>query len=103
MALFSERHGYIKPSDVFIREKITPGIQNAILTCYDILKETLNIVDCLYIYHNLDEYIWTNFLNMRKSEWTTYTDIISKYIKSERNEWFEKLDLIEVCIKSIVR
>lgn len=32
MALFSERHGYIKPSDVFIREKITPGIQNAILT-----------------------------------------------------------------------
>ena len=89
MALFSERHGYIKPSDVFIREKITPGIQNAILTCYDILKETLNIVDCLYIYHNLDEYIWTNFLNMRKSEWTTYTDIISKYIKSERNEWFE--------------
>lgn len=99
MALFSERHGYIKPSDVFIRENITPGIQNAILTCYDILKETLNIVDYLYIYHNLDEYIWTNFLNMRKSEWTTYTDIISKYIKSERNEWFEKLDLIEICIK----
>lgn len=99
MALFSERYGYTKPSDVIIRERITPEIQNAILTCYDILKERLNSVDCLFIYLNLDEYIWTNFLNMRKSEWTIYIDIISKYIKNERNEWFKKLDLIEICIK----
>ncbi len=99
MALFSERYGYTKPSDVIIRERITPEIKNAILTCYDILKERLNSVDCLFIYLNLDEYIWTNFLNMRKSEWTIYTDIISKYIKNEQNEWFKKLDLIEICIK----
>lgn len=99
MALFSERYGYTKPSDVIIRERITPEIKNAILTCYDILKERLNSVDCLFIYLNLDEYIWTNFLNMRKSEWTIYTDIISKYIKNEQNEWFKKLDLIETCIK----
>lgn len=99
MALFSERYGYTKPSDVIIREKITPGIQNAILTCYDILKERLDSVDCLFIYRNLDEYIWTNFLNMRKSEWSIYTDIISKYIKNGQNEWFKKLDLIEICIK----
>lgn len=99
MALFSERYGYTKPSDVIIRERITPEIQNVILTCYDILKERLNNVDCLFIYRNLDEYIWTNFLNMRKSEWTIHTDIISKYIKNERNEWFKKLDLIEICIK----
>lgn len=99
MALFSERYGYTKPSDVIIRERITPEIKNAILTCYDILKERLNSVDCLFIYLNLDEYIWTNFLNMRKSEWTIYIDIISKYIKNERNEWFKKLDLIEICIK----
>jgi hypothetical protein len=30
MALFSERYGYTKPSDVIIRERITPEIQNAI-------------------------------------------------------------------------
>ena len=84
MALFSERYGYTKPSDVIIRERITPEIKNAILTCYDILKERLNSVDCLFIYLNLDEYIWTNFLNMRKSEWTIYTDIISKYIKTNK-------------------
>ena len=28
MSLFSERYGYTKPSDVFIRERITPEIQN---------------------------------------------------------------------------
>lgn len=99
MALFSERYGYTKPSDVIIRERITPEIQNAILTCYDILKERLNNIDRLFIYYNLDEYIWTNFLNMRKSDWTIYTDIISEYINNERNEWFNKLDLIEICIK----
>ena len=99
MALFSERYGYTKPSDVIIREKITPGIQNAILTCYDILKESLNNINSLFIYHNLDEYIWTNFLNLRKSEWSIYSDIISKYIKNEQNKWFKKLDLIEICIK----
>lgn len=27
MKLFSERYGYTKPSDVIIREKITPEIQ----------------------------------------------------------------------------
>lgn len=42
MKLFSERYGYTKPSDVIIREKITPEIQNAICSCYDKLKNRLN-------------------------------------------------------------
>lgn len=99
MALFSERYGYTKPSDVIIRERITPEIQNAILTCYDILREKLHNIDYLFIYRKMDEYIWTNFLNMRKSDWNIYTDIISTYIRDEQNEWFKKLDLIEICIK----
>lgn len=33
MELFSERYGYIKPSDIIIRERITPDIQNAIQNC----------------------------------------------------------------------
>ena len=41
MKLFSERYGYTKPSDVIIREKITPEIQNAICSCYDKLKNRL--------------------------------------------------------------
>lgn len=47
----------------------------------------------------MEEYIWTNFLNLRKSEWSTYKCTISKFIKDERNEWFKKLDLIEICIR----
>ena len=39
MKLFSERYNYTKPSDVIIREKITPEIQNAICSCYDRLQE----------------------------------------------------------------
>ena len=39
MVLFSERYGYTKPSDVIIRERITPEIQNAICNCYDDLKK----------------------------------------------------------------
>ena len=42
MALFSERYGYTKPSDVIIRERITPEIQNAILNCIDELIHKLN-------------------------------------------------------------
>ena len=39
MALFSERYGYVKVSDVIIRERITPEIQNAICTCFDKLED----------------------------------------------------------------
>ena len=41
MALFSERYGYTKASDVIIREQITPAIQNAICTCFDKLYKGL--------------------------------------------------------------
>ena len=49
MKLFSERYGYTKPSDVIIREKITPEIQNAICSCYDKLKNRLFLA---YIIHS---------------------------------------------------
>lgn len=38
MGLFSERYGYIKPSDIIVRETITDEIQNAICSCYDRLN-----------------------------------------------------------------
>ena len=42
MALFSERYGYKKISDVIIREKITPEIKNAICSCFDKLQYILS-------------------------------------------------------------
>ena len=62
MALFSERYGYTKPSDVIIRERITPEIQNAILTCYDDLQDILNQYNHGNIYNEMDEYVWTCLL-----------------------------------------
>ena len=50
MKLFSERYGYTKPSDVIIREKITPEIQNAICSCYDKLKNRLFLDSGLNIF-----------------------------------------------------
>lgn len=38
---FSERNGYEKPSEVIIRERITPEIQNAICTYYDNLNKKI--------------------------------------------------------------
>ena len=72
MALFSERYGYIKPSEVIIRERISPEIQNAICSCFDRLeaafheyeKSTFNMEHSHY--ENLEKFLWTDFLNKRE-------------------------------------
>ena len=71
MGLFSERYGYTKPSDVIIRERITPEIQNAICSCYDKLPNFF-IDSGLYRYNDdpymqMEQYLWTYFLNNRES------------------------------------
>lgn len=103
MALFSERYGYTKPSDVIIREQITPDIQNAILSCYDRLKERIeNSYEYKWIYTNIEKFIWTRFLNQREStfSWYSSSSAIAQYIE-ENNDWYKKLDLIEMTIKYI--
>lgn len=99
MVLFSKRYGYTNPSDVIIRERITPEIQNAILTCYDDLLDSLKQYHYEKIYYNMDLYIWTYFFNLRKSTWDYYSPIITNFIGNNQNEWFKKLDIIELCIK----
>lgn len=99
MALFSERYGYTKPSDIIIRERITPEIQNAILTCYDILLNRLYHHHILDIYYDMDKHIWTEYLNLRLFDWESDSMIITSYIINTNNKWFKKLDIIENCIK----
>lgn len=70
MRLFSERYGYTKPSDVIIRERITPEIQNAICSCYDKLPKFF-MDSGLYMqgdgaYMEMEKYLWTYFLNNRE-------------------------------------
>nr|DAZ44130.1 MAG TPA: AbiJ-like protein [Caudoviricetes sp.] len=104
MASFSERYGYTKPSDVIIREKITPEIQNAILNCYDKLRASLEVPQVdepEYIYYNMERYLWTYFLNQRESLFRT--NIISDYINDPINLWYKKLDMIECSIEYLIK
>lgn len=104
MALFSERYGYVKVSDVIIRERITPEIQNAICTCFDKLVDIYRLSGYSYAdseYVNLEEHVWTNFLNQRLSHYNRYDQCLVSYIESIENPWFQKLDLIEFSVKYI--
>lgn len=96
---FSERYGYEKPSDVFVRERITPEIQTAICNCYD---EIQYFDSHDYGYRRLERYLWCEFLNRRKDDFGPLSNIkivATKYIEETTNPWNKKLDLIEVTIE----
>lgn len=65
--LFSERYGYTKPSDVIIRERMTPALQNAICSCYDQLvdviynKSRLDYAASKNVYYDMERYVWKYF------------------------------------------
>lgn len=104
MASFSERYGYTQTSDVIIREKITPEIQNAILNCYDRMKDTLPFIN----YSSLEMYLWTNFLNKRDIDFNEdilidKSIVFTEYIEDSNNEWYKKLDLIELTIEYLYK
>ncbi|MBP3467679.1 MAG: hypothetical protein J6K01_08760 [Paludibacteraceae bacterium] len=99
---FSERYGYTKPSDVIIREKITPEIQNAICSCFDRLPRTISInniwEDCKLL---IDKHLWSKFLNKREAdiyEGNRYYEVFTPFIEDKNNKWFEKLNLVESAI-----
>lgn len=104
MRLFSERYGYTHPSDVIIREQITPEIQNAICSCYDRLPDIFenSYCDGRDCYTKLQRYLWTYFLNMREGvfRYDIYSRIIAtEFLEDKNNPWNKKLDLIEFTIK----
>ena len=102
MALFSERYGYVNVSDVIIREKITPDIQNAICSCFDRLEQIM--IDNTYddhAYMNLEKYLWVFFLNKRENNFYTYNGyhiVATNFIEGDI-DWYKKLDLIEATIE----
>lgn len=104
MALFSERYGYIKVSDVIIRERITPEIQNAICTCFDKLVDIYRLSGyshSTFEYVELEKHVWTNFLNQRLSYYNNLDHCLVNYLESAEKQWFQKLDLIEFSVKYI--
>lgn len=107
MALFSERYGYTKASDVIIREQITKEIQNAICSCYDKLPDLFSEVTASYQdakakYRNLEQYLWVYFLNERAANFSdgrTYHVVATVFIEDKSNAWYKKLDIIEKTIQ----
>lgn len=104
MALFSERYGYMKPSQVIIRGGITEDIENAVCSAFDYLKEWMNDIDSHmeydHSYNEMGVFLWTQFLNKRKEEyWYRNRNIPVEVIKDRDMPWYRKLDIIELSFK----
>ncbi len=103
------RNGYVKPSEIIIRERITPEIQNAICSCFDELHEHFSekVRDYSYDrdgYFEMEKYLWTYFLNRRESDICVrrgYQNVATAVITDDTVEWFKKLDLIEDAINFV--
>ncbi len=98
MALFSERYGYLKPSEVIVRESITNVIQNSIYNWITMLWDRNAYYIHGFNFRKIEEYVWLYFFNQRTDTFRHQDNIIRKYILSESPAWYKKLDLIEfVC------
>ena len=102
MALFSERYGYKKVSDVIIREEITPEIKNAICSCFDQLLDIYSTARYDYATSELaglEKHIWTKFFNQRLSNYDYNSFSIPQCIEKPSAQWYDVLDLIEFAVK----
>lgn len=102
MSSFSERYGYVKVSDVIIREEITSEIQNALLNCFDLLGkiyEKCGYNGLLSPLQPICKHLWTYYFNKRTSEYRGNPYIIIDYIQNPSTEWYKVLDIIEFVIK----
>ena len=94
MKLFSERRGYIKPSDALIVECMPKEVQNSIYNClYDYGEKTPGFFD------SLDKMVWVFFLNEKECDYDQIQfkrGYITLYIiDNSQYEWHQKLSLIE--------
>lgn len=98
MKLFSERHGYIKPSDALIVECMPKEVQNSIYNClYNYGEENPGF------FESLDKMVWVYFLNEKEC---TYDQnqfnkgYITLYIiDNSQYEWHLKLSMIEYLLE----
>ena len=103
MTRFSERYGYVKPSDVLIRGKMSLDIQNAICTCFDKLENLFNqqmrYTEGEVEYKKLEKFLWVYFLNNREAYFSYRQPVATTFLEDNDELWFKKLDLVEVAIK----
>ena len=93
MEKFSERNGYVNPSDIIIRERITPEIRNAILDFLDSLE-----AKALVIFENLNNNFWCKFLHQRMIN--GQSDAIEEYCINE-SVWYKIIDALEFILDGL--
>lgn len=106
---FSERYGYTKVSDVIIRERMTPEIQNAICNCYvEVKRKTSNgfyrilefHIQKYYLNASIEDIPKLSFLEevpFNKNPYIHY--VIIPFLQNEEKEWYKKIDIIEKTIE----
>ena len=100
MGLFSERYGYTKPSDVIIREQITPEIESAICNSFSFLQNDISYRELGYEhseYPDLEKFIWVYFLNKKIKNYYNQ-EVVIPFLES-KVDWFKKIDCIDETLK----
>lgn len=106
--LFSQRYRYTS-DDIFIREEMPISIQNAICNWYDMLPDTYvyNNEDCSSLKIELNEHLWSKFLNQRTQVYYDYCrlgnapEVFIDFIYDTEQPWYRKLDILEVSLSFI--
>lgn len=105
MTRFSERYGYVKPSDVLIREDMPLSVQNAICTCFDKLEQFFSwqmggYNEGMEEYRALERHLWVYFLNEREGNLSyNNSPIATTFLENNNKQWYQKLDLVEDAIE----
>lgn len=107
---FSERYGYVKPSDVLKRSVLEKEGILGLCTCIDYLEDWLGELDRSHgrgssaTFTAIEESIWCFFLNRRKSDFWEYSGhktAAADCLLSGEYEWYDKIDLIEYMIHQL--
>lgn len=108
---FSERYGYVEPIEVLKRGYLDKEGITSLCGCYDQLAIWFNHYDVNVgnkyneSYTDLEKTIWCFFMNERINSFYSggcQKKVATKYLLSEKNEWYTKLELIEFTI-SVLR
>ena len=102
-ATFSQRNGYVKVSDVLIRERITEEIQNSIINVYDKYCDwcTNNLRLGFSPSYLIAEEVWCHFFNYQVRNFSSLQAECVENFFEDQCHWYLKLDLLEFIIKVI--
>lgn len=89
------------PTNVLIRERLTPELITAICNVFDLLKDR-NYA----LYFKMEKKMWCRFFNKRLKDFGHSTDgymsISIEYIENTEHLWYEKLDYLEKVMECIM-